>query len=365
MNWLLSLAVAGTIALSPGGGGGTQVHPDSPTGANLTVTASYAPVMFTAPTTYNWVITISNDQAEAIWGLGLTIALPPQFSLAAAQAPASDNICGGTLGLTTPGSVDLSGGTTLSTGVCSFVIVVQANQVGTYSFSTGAPLNGISGSPGTPATITVEVDAPPAGQAVFHPKTIAVGKTTSLTIDISNPKSNPSLFRGLVLSETLLAGLTEASGTQTVCGGTLKLTAPNKIELTGAYLKPGTTCTFTIIVTATAARTYIQRVNSLAVLGKAWTNTAPATLAVTGPSGSASPTASGSSASSTPVATPSAAASPTDSASAAASASPSSAPAGSGGSQPTPPASLVIVVLGLLAVVLGGGFLVWRLRIRK
>jgi hypothetical protein len=375
VNWLLSVAVAGAIALSPGGSGGTQARPDSPTGANLTVTANYASVMFTAPKTYDWLITITNDVAEVIPGVELPIALPSQFSLASAQAPASDNTCGGTLALSAPGSVNLSGGATLATGICSFMIVVEAHQVGTYSFSTGQTQNGVDGSLGTPATIHVTVDAPPLPRGSFVPHIVAVGQTTSLEIQISNPKTNPSLFRGLALSETLLAGLAGPSATKTVCGGTLKLTAPNKIELTGAYLTPGTTCTFTLAIKATAAGTYIQHVNSLAVLGQTWTNTAAATLTVTGPSGAASPTASGpsasgSSASSTPAATPtdigpSAAASPTASASTADSANPSSAPSGSGGSQPAPPTSLVVVILGLAAVFLLGGFLVWRFRVRS
>jgi hypothetical protein len=168
MNWLLSAAVAGAIALSPGGGGGTA-RPNSPTGANLTVTANYSPVMFVAPTTYNWVITISNDLAEVIPGLQLSIALPSHLFLAAAQAPAGDNTCGGTLALTAPGSVDLSGGATLASGICSFTIVVEADQVGTYSFSTGAPLNSVSGSPGTPAAISVTVDPAPCSTATLSP----------------------------------------------------------------------------------------------------------------------------------------------------------------------------------------------------
>jgi hypothetical protein len=361
VNWLFSVAVAGALVILPGGIGGTQVRPDSPTGANLTVTAAYAPVMFTAPKTYNWLITITNDVAEPIPGLELPIALPSQFSLAAAQAPASDNTCGGTLALSAPGSVNLSGGTTLATGICSFRIVVEAHQVGTYSFSTGQTQNGVDGSLGTPATIHVTVDAPPLPRGSFVPHVVTVGQTTSLEIQISNPKTNPSLFRGLALSETLLAGLAGPGGTQTVCGGTLKLTAPNQIELTGAYLTPGTTCTFTVPVKATAPGTYIQYVNSLAVLGQTWTHTGAATLTVTGPSASASSAQSGPSASSTPAPTPSA----SDSASAVATASPSSAPAGSGGSQPAPPNSLPVVVMGLAAVLLLGGFLFWRFIIRR
>ena len=366
MNWLLSLAVAGTIALSPGGGGGGRVHPESPTGANLTVTATYAPVMFVGPKTYNWTVTITNDQAEVIWGLGLTIALPTGINLSAAQAASSTNTCGGTLGLTAPGSVDLIGGATLATGACSFVIVVGASQVGTYSFSTGAPTNGISGGGGTPATIKVKVYTAPSPRGSFVPHVIAVGQSASLQIQISNAKANPSLFRGLALSETLLAGLTVASGTQSVCGGTLKLTAPDKIALTGAYILPGTTCTFSLHVKATAAGDYVQHVNSLTVLGETWTNTGAATLTVTGPSASGSPVAAGPSASLTPSASPSASESPSASAlpTASASAGPSSAPSGPGDPQPAPPASLVVVILGLGAVLLVGGFLVWWLRIR-
>jgi hypothetical protein len=169
VNWLLSAAVAGAIVVLPGGGGGTPARPDSPTGANLTVTASYSPVMVVAPQTYNWVITITNDLAEVIPGLELSIALPSHLSLAAAHAPASDNTCGGTLALTAPGSVELSSGATLGSGICSFVIVVQADQVGSYSFSTGAPLNSVSGSPGTPATISVTVDAPSCSAPTLSP----------------------------------------------------------------------------------------------------------------------------------------------------------------------------------------------------
>ena len=375
MNLLLSVAVAGAIALSPGGVGAAQPHPDSPTGANLTVTANYTSVMVTAKT-YNWTITITNDIAEVIPGLQLSIALPSQFSLAATQAPPSGNTCGGTLALTAPGTVDLSGGATLDTGICSFVIVVQGNQAGTYSFSTGQPQNGVDGSLGVPATISVTVDAPPSGMARFTPSTIAVGQTTSLEIDISNPQTNPALFRGVALNEVLLAGLTGPSATKSVCGGTLTLTTPNKIVLIEAYIAPGTTCTFTVPVTATVPGPYVQYASVLAASGQSWTNTAPATLTVTGPSATAPPTAPGPNASGTPAATPadsgpSASASPTASptasasASAVSSASPSSAPAGPGGSQPAPPIWLPVVILGLAAVLLSGGFLGWWFRIRR
>jgi hypothetical protein len=379
VNWLLSVAVAGAISFSPSVGGGTPVRPGSPTGANLTVTASYTSVMVAAPATYNWTITITNDVAEIIPGLQLTIALPSQFSLAATQAPASDNTCGGTLDLTVPGSVDLSGGSTLDSGICSFMIVIQSNQVGTYSFSTGAPQNGVDGSLGTPATISVTVDAPPSGMARFTPGTIKVGQTATLEIDISNPKTNPALFRGVALNEVLLSGLTGPTGTQTACGGNLALTAPNRIVLIEAYITPGTTCTLTIPVTATAPGTYVQQVSTLTTLGHSWTNIAPATLTVTSSSSAASPAAPGQSTATTPAATPSAvpsdsaavstaseSPSPTASASASASteASPSSGPADPGSSQPVPPTSLVIVILGLAAVALLGGFGVWWFRIR-
>jgi hypothetical protein len=367
---LLSAAVAGMIALSPGGGGGTTVRPAGPTGANLTVTANYTSVMLLAPSTYNWTITITNDIAEVIPGLQESIALPSQLSLAATQAQASSNTCGGTLGLTMPGSVNLSGGATLGTGACSFVIVVQASQVGVYSFSTGQPQNGVDGSLGAPATITVTVNAPPAGMARFNPRTIAVGQTTSLEIDISNPNTNPTLFRGVALNEVLLAGLVGPTGSQALCGGNLTLTAPNRIVLIEARIAPGTTCTITVPVKATAPGTYVQYASVLAASGRTWTNTMAATLVVTDPSASGSPAAPGSSASGTPAATstdaaPSAADSPAASASAAASVSPSSGPVGPGDSRPAPPASLVIVILGLGAILLFGGFLGWWFLLRK
>ena len=215
--------------------------------------------------------------------------------------------------------------------------------------------------------------------ARFTPGTIKVGQTATLEIDISNPKTNPALFRGVALNEVLLSGLTGPTGTQTACGGNLALTAPNRIVLIEAYITPGTTCTLTIPVTATAPGTYVQQVSTLTTLGHSWTNIAPATLTVTSSSSAASPAAPGQSTATTPAATPSAvpsdsaavstaseSPSPTASASASASteASPSSGPADPGSSQPVPPTSLVIVILGLAAVALLGGFGVWWFRIR-
>ena len=46
---------------------------------------------------------------------------------------------------------------------------LEADQVGTYSFSTGAPLNSVSGSPGTPAAISVTVDPAPCSTATLSP----------------------------------------------------------------------------------------------------------------------------------------------------------------------------------------------------
>ena len=105
---------------------------------------------------------------------------------------------------------------------------------------------------------TANVLGPPAITKTFSPTAIALGGSSTLTLVLSNPASNPSTLNGVVVADTYPAGMINtASGSAVVCTagstpGTITggISGGNTIGMNpGATIAPNGSCTITVTVT--------------------------------------------------------------------------------------------------------------------
>src|SRR5207302_2844335 len=115
------------------------------------------------------------------------------------------------------------------------------------------------------------------------PSTIAQSGTTSLTFTITNPSANVDPLTGVAFTDTLPTGLTVASASATVCGGTLTTTAPTGITLSGATIAPNSQCQFSVTVTGAASGQYTNTTGAVTSTNGGTGNTATANLTVANP----------------------------------------------------------------------------------
>jgi LPXTG-site transpeptidase (sortase) family protein len=95
---------------------------------------------------------------------------------------------------------------------------------------------------------TVAVVGPPTIAKAFTPDSITVGGTSTLQFTLTNTNSGAALT-GVAFSDTLPAGVTVASSSSAQCGGTLTVTAPSTIALSGGTIAASGSCVFDVTVT--------------------------------------------------------------------------------------------------------------------
>ena len=122
--------------------------------------------------------------------------------------------------------------------------------------------------------------APPSLSKIFNPSAIAVNGTTSLQFTVTNPTANTVAESGVAFTDTLPAGLTVASGTETVCGGTLTTTAPTGIALSGATINTSSNCQFSVTVTGANPGNYVNTTGNVTSTNGGTGNTASSGLDV-------------------------------------------------------------------------------------
>jgi uncharacterized repeat protein (TIGR01451 family)/fimbrial isopeptide formation D2 family protein len=152
----------------------------------------------------------------------------------------------------------------------------SGNVTATFDDGTGSSI-GITG--GT-ASASIAVLAPPAISKAFNPAVIPISTTTSLTFTIVNPAVNPLALTGVAFTDTLPAGLTVASSSTAVCGGTLTTTAPTGIALAGATINANAQCQFSVTVTGVTAGNYTNVTGAVSSTNAGTGNTATANLTV-------------------------------------------------------------------------------------
>jgi uncharacterized repeat protein (TIGR01451 family) len=115
-----------------------------------TVAESFSPASVGQNASSTLTITLSNSNAYALTGVGLTDTLPS--NLTAKSSPAASNSCGGTLP-TPSSSIALTGATIPASGSCTVIVTVSSAMVGSYANSLGAGT--VTYAPAGPATAAV------------------------------------------------------------------------------------------------------------------------------------------------------------------------------------------------------------------
>jgi len=170
---------------------------------------------------------------------------------------------------------------------CALIVNVTGTSAGTKNNTSGNVMATFDDGSGTfigitggTASASIAVLAPPAISKVFNPAVIPISTTTSLTFTIVNPAVNPVALTGVAFTDTLPAGLTVASSSATVCGGTLTTTAPTGIALAGATINANAQCQFSVTVTGVTAGIYTNVTGAVTSTNGGMGNSATANLTV-------------------------------------------------------------------------------------
>ena len=227
--------------------------------------------------------TIQNNNATTtLHGVGFTDTLPA--GLVVSTPNGLSGSCGGGAITATAGSnaVNLSGATVAANSSCTFAVNVTGTAAGIQNNTTGNVTSTEGGTGGT-ASATLKVEGPPSISKTFNPSQIALNATTSLQFTIMNPAANPDPLAGVGFIDNLPAGLTVLNASTPVCGGTLIVTAPGNIALSGATINPGTQCQFSVTVTGAVRGQYTNVSGAANSTNGGAGNTATANLTVAAP----------------------------------------------------------------------------------
>ncbi len=264
---LCGLVVAGVLvgaagALSPG-----SAVADGPP----TLAAAFAPATVPAGGTSALTFTIATGPGSQATGLQFGAMLPTGLDVTGATGSA----CGGTLstyaayrgppGPVTGASIHLADATVPADAVCQFTVPVIAAAPGNYAVTTslgvvglGVVAGGTITTPSTTATLAVTPTAlAPAVSATFSPRAIVVGRSSSLTLRITNPNRATSLtdlsfYTPFTSSpNSVLPGRVVAN----TCGGSAiavpheGVVLPPYLSLGQGFLAPRATCAVTVQMT--------------------------------------------------------------------------------------------------------------------
>jgi large repetitive protein len=257
--------------------------------ASLTVTAppvlskvfGAASVPLNGSTSLSFTIQ-NNNTTQSLSGIGFADTLPAGLMISTPNG--LTGTCGGGTITATQGTnaISLTGATLAQSSSCTFSANVTGTAAGQQNNTTSA-ITSTQGGTGSTASASIAVVAPPSIADVFNPTAIALNTTSSLTFTITNPAANTVALTGVAFTNTLPAGLTVASATATVCGGTLTTTAPTGIVLTGASIAAGSQCQFSVTVTGAASGNYTSTTGAANSTNGGTGNTATANLTVASP----------------------------------------------------------------------------------
>jgi uncharacterized repeat protein (TIGR01451 family) len=250
----------GNVSSTEGGAGGTAsaslavVAPPS-------ITKGFSPTGIAPNATTSLTFAITNPTANtlALTGVAFTDTLPSGLTVASASA----TVCGGTLTVSAPTSIGLTGATVAANSQCQFSVTVTGATAGQYTNTTGS-VTSTNGGTGNTATANLNVAAPPSIANAFGAANVPINGSTSLTIIITNPNSSLSLT-GLAFTDSLPSGVIVAATPSLTnsCGGTASATAGStSVTLSAGTLASNANCTISVNVTGTSAGT---KSNSVAV----------------------------------------------------------------------------------------------------
>ncbi|MCH8875205.1 MAG: DUF11 domain-containing protein [Chloroflexi bacterium] len=246
---------------------------------------------------YNWTITISNPgPLAATFADTERIVRDPLPSGATYGAPSVGSITNvtnsGNISCSIDGSnvltCDASGATvTIGATSGSFAVTVSVTPTAAGDLANTAtvdPDDVINEGDETNNTDsdTVTAIGPPSIAKTFSPDSIAVGGTSSLGFTITNSNGGTALT-GVAFSDSLPAGVTVVSASSAECGGTLTVTSPSLIALSGGSIAASSSCSFSVTVTGATVGSKNNTTGTVTSTNGGDGNTASDTLTVSAP----------------------------------------------------------------------------------
>lgn len=196
--------------------------------------------------------------AAALTGVAFDDVLPAGLSvgnigataigcgIVSAVAPSTIHFTNGTIPANTP---------SVNSG-CNFEINITTSAAGVFTNTTTAITSNEGGS-GSASSAVLTVGSAPTISKSFGAATVAVGANVSLTFTLANPNAGVDAL-GVGFNDSLPSGLVVATpnGLSNTCGGTATATAgTGSVQLSGASLAAGGSCTVSLSVTGTSAGT--------------------------------------------------------------------------------------------------------------
>ncbi|NVN97958.1 MAG: hypothetical protein HXX17_01450, partial [Geobacteraceae bacterium] len=264
-----------------------------PVHAVIDVVNNFNPIHVLPNQTSTLTIVLNNSNTVAATSVGLTDTLPTNVTATSVVS----NGCGGTLSISNPSSIVLSGGTIpatvgVVTGTCQMQVLVKPSAAGTYVNTIAA--SSVSSSQGTNSQATSASLTVPAVQALTASKTYSgsplhVNGVTTLTLTISNPNSSPvnnvsftDDFTTPTAAHLIVAGTTYVDTTAPVTGGTCSgkvitnktggtlAVGDTAFKVTGITIPAYSSCTVTVNAKLNSSEANLSQVNV------GYTNTIPA-----------------------------------------------------------------------------------------
>ncbi|RUP29231.1 MAG: DUF11 domain-containing protein [Curvibacter sp.] len=255
--------------------------------ATATINLSFNPATINPGDPSTMAVTLFNSSLNVLSGAAVTLNLASGVTIA--SVPNASDGCGFTT-VSAPSNgtvVTLSGGTVpMATsggpdGSCTFSVAVNSVSTGNHTTTIPAngPNNGFTAGGSTPgfsatdngatitnataasATLAVNTLTNPTGALSYSPSTVFVGEGTTLTITLNNPNASVNLPL-TSLTHALPSGMVIAAtpAASTTCSGA-SLSSPNgsgssvvagdtSITLTGGTIAAGSSCRFSVALTA-------------------------------------------------------------------------------------------------------------------
>jgi uncharacterized repeat protein (TIGR01451 family) len=238
--------------------------------AVLTAAKAFQPTIVAAGTDTRLTISLTRAAgATSLSGLAFTDSLPSGFTVSSNANVVST--CGGTVtAVSGSGSISLSGGS-LAGGAAATNCTIAVNVTtpsGVSSASNTIPIGGVTSTEGfsNPAAASASVAGIVTHVTVnksFSPATVAVGGTSTMTINILNNNSPSIALTSGAISDSLPLGMVVATppGVVSTCGASASVTAvagSTSVSLSGASIAANATCSVQVNVKANIAGNLIN-----------------------------------------------------------------------------------------------------------
>ena len=259
-----------------------------------TIAKEFNPASIVAGDTSTILFTLSNPNAFALTAAGFSDTLvnmsakaasgtsqtPGGTCVGADQLSISDGTSLSFSGLTIPAA---SGGTD---GSCTVTVVVTSSSVGAQNNTTGGVSSAEADTGLASNTATLNVYTPPTVTKSFGASSVLAGASTTMTLTLTNPNTNPGALTGVWVEDVFPTGLSlfDANFTfnpSTPCGAVTKdgsaasAEGDVRVYFAAATLAKGATCSVQINIksasaaagTLTNTTTEVQATGPVALLG--------------------------------------------------------------------------------------------------